>query len=330
MPLAETFRRQVDLLLRCVPYIARESCFALKGGTAINLFYRNLPRLSVDIDLTYVHVFPRAKSLGSIDKAMKRIAGRIDKGIKDARVTQTATDGTTTKLFVQERRTQIKIEVTPVMRGCAYEPETRAVTPAVEEAFGFAEMPVVSFADLYAGKIVAALDRQHPRDFFDVRQLMANEGITDEIRSAFIVYLICHHRPMAEVLSANPKDIRQRFETEFAGMTDEPVTLADLLATRDDLVRSIVGQMPDAHRQFLVSFERGAPDWELLGLPHAAKLPAVQWRQQNLDKITDSKRAELVVQLERVLELEATPSELMPAPKKSSPTKKAKRTRARK
>jgi predicted nucleotidyltransferase component of viral defense system len=57
MPLAENFRRQVDLLLRCVPFIARETCYALKGGTAINLFYRNLPRLSVDIDLTYAVIF---------------------------------------------------------------------------------------------------------------------------------------------------------------------------------------------------------------------------------------------------------------------------------
>jgi predicted nucleotidyltransferase component of viral defense system len=186
MSLAEAFRRQVDLLLRTIPFVAKETCFALKGGTAINLFVRDLPRLSVDIDLTYVHVFPRAKSLGAIDKAMKRIAGRIEAGIKGAFVTQSASDGVVTKLFIRERKVQIKIEVTPVMRGCAYEPELRGVTPAVEAAFGFAEMQVVSFADLYAGKIVAALDRQHPRDFFDVRQLMAAEGITDEIRG--------HHR----------------------------------------------------------------------------------------------------------------------------------------
>ncbi len=112
-----------------------------------------------------------------------------------------------TKLVVREAGVQNKIEVTPVLRGCAYDPQVRGVTPAVEEAFGFAEMPVVSFADLYAGKIVAALDRQHPRDLFDVRLPMANEGITDEIRAAFIVYLLRDHRPMAEVLGARPKDI---------------------------------------------------------------------------------------------------------------------------
>jgi predicted nucleotidyltransferase component of viral defense system len=329
MPVAENFRRQVDLLLRTVPFIAKETCFALKGGTAINLFFRDLPRLSVDIDLTYVHVFPRAKSLGAIDKAMKRIAGRVEKGIKGARVTQTTTDGTVTKLFIQERRVQIKVEVTPVMRGSAYEPEVRGVTPAVEEAFGFAEMPVVSFADLYAGKIVAALDRQHPRDFFDVRQLLANEGVTEEIRAAFIVYLLCHHRPMAEVLAAPPKDIRQKFEAEFVGMTDEEVTFDDLVATRTSLVRAIVGEMPDAHRRFLVSFERGVPAWGLLGLRRIEKLPAIQWRQQNLDKITKNKRAELVAQLERVLGFDVTPAQLTLIPEKSALTKKARRSRTK-
>lgn len=327
MPLAENFRRQVELLLRCVPFIAKETCFALKGGTAINLFFRDLPRLSVDIDLTYVHVFPRAKSLGAIDKAMKRIAGRIEKGIKGARVTQTTAEGTVTKLFIQVGRVQVKVEVTPVMRGSAYEPETRSVTPAVEDAFGFAEMPVVSFADLYAGKIVAALDRQHPRDFFDVRQLLANEGITDEIRAAFIVYLLCHHRPMAEVLASPPRDIRQKYGAEFVGMTEEDVSLDDLIAARTALVQGIVGEMPAAHRRFLASFERGEPEWDLLGLPKVDKLPAIQWRLQNLDKITKNKRAELVAQLEQVLGLDVTPAQLTLMPEKSAPTKKRSRTR---
>ena len=330
MALAESFRRQVDLLLRTIPFIAKETCFALKGGTAINLFHRDLPRLSVDIDLTYVHVFPRAKSLGAIDKAMKRIAGRIEKGIKGSRVTQAVHENTVTKLFVRERGVQIKIEVTPVMRGSAYEPELRGVTPAVEEEFGFAEMPVVSFADLYAGKIVAALDRQHPRDFFDVRQLMANEGITDDIRSAFIVYLLSHHRPMAEVLGARPKDIRHTFEGEFLGMTIEPVALDELVAARTTLVDTIVANMPDQHRRFLVSFERGEPDWDLLGLPRVDRLPAIQWRQQNLDKITRNKRADLVAQLERVLGLDVTPAQLTLVSEKGKSSKRRPRKRSTK
>jgi hypothetical protein len=82
MAFSENYRRQVALLLRTIPYVAKEKCFALKGGTAINLFVRDMPRLSVDIDLTYVPVYNRSKSLGAIDKAMKRIAGKVEKGLK--------------------------------------------------------------------------------------------------------------------------------------------------------------------------------------------------------------------------------------------------------
>ena len=69
------------------------------------------------------------------------------------------------KHFVELDGVQIKIEVTPVLRGCVYDPEKRPVSETVEAAFGFAEIQIVSFADLYGGKLVAALDRQHPRSF---------------------------------------------------------------------------------------------------------------------------------------------------------------------
>ena len=156
---------------------------------------------------------------------------------------------------------------------------------AVEDAFGFAEIPVVSFADLYGGKIVAALDRQHPRDLFDVRDLLANEGIDDALRKAFIVYLLSHDRPMSEVLAPTRKDISDEFLRGFEGMTEQPVSLDELIAAREALIADIVGKMPNSHRRFLVSFERGEPDWALLGVRGAAELPAVKWRQQNLDKL---------------------------------------------
>jgi predicted nucleotidyltransferase component of viral defense system len=180
MPLPEQYRHQVALLIETIPFVAAEPDFALKGGTAINLFHRDMPRLSVDIDLTYVPVAPRPESLAAIDAAMKRMAAAIRKGLPGARVTEVinAREKIVTKLTVQKGDAQIKIEVTPVIRGCVFEPELREVSPSVEETFGFAQMKVVSFADLYAGKLVAALDRQHPRDLFDVRDLLANEGIS--------------------------------------------------------------------------------------------------------------------------------------------------------
>ena len=171
MAFVDTYRQQVALLIRVLPFVAEERAFALKGGTAINLFVRDMPRLSVDIDLTYLPVQDRTTSLAAINAAMLRIKKRIERGIPGAKVnaSRSADENVVTKLIVRASGVQIKIEVTPVLRGTVYDPVMTGVVPAVETAFGFAEIQVVSFADLYGGKIVAAFDRQHPRDLFDVR-----------------------------------------------------------------------------------------------------------------------------------------------------------------
>lgn len=301
MPFADLYRRQAALLVRVLPYVAEEKAFALKGGTAINLFVRNMPRLSVDIDLTYLPIEARPASLAAIDAALRRIAERVKKNIRGAQITEARFEGRVTKLVIRAEGVQIKIDVTPVMRGCVFEAELRSVAEAVEDAFGFAEMQLVSFADLYAGKAVAALDRQHPRDLFDARDLLANEGIDDALRQAFVAYMLSHDRPMFEVLAPTRKDITDIFARDFEGMTGEPVAIEELVAAREALIEGIVGDMPEGHRRFLISFEKGEPDWDLLGLPNIAELPAVKWRQINLNKIDKDKRAALVADLEKVL-----------------------------
>ena len=304
MPFSDLYRRQVALLLRTLPYVAEEDEFALKGGTAINLFIRDMPRLSVDIDLTFLPISSRPDSLAAIEAAMKRIATRLRSGIPSAHVNETPLhrEGAVNKLVVRADGVQIKVEVTPVMRGCVYEPEIRTVSPAVEDTIGFAEIRVVSFADLYGGKIVAALDRQHPRDLFDVRDLLAGEGIDDDLRVAFIAYLLSHNRPMSEVIAPTFKDITEEYERGFQGMTEAPVPLEALLEAREALVVDVVDKMPDNHRQFLVMFESGDPDWSLLPLDGLANLPAVRWRQQNLDKLDADARGALVARLDHVLQ----------------------------
>jgi predicted nucleotidyltransferase component of viral defense system len=303
MPVDEGYRKQVALLIKTVPLVASETAFALKGGTAINLFFRDMPRLSVDIDLTYLPVADRESSLKEIEAALRRIAKQIERGIPGAGVSASAPKGEKyiTKLVVRADDAQIKIEVTPVLRGCAFEPAVRSVSARVEEEFGFAEMPVVSFADLYAGKIVAALDRQHPRDLFDVRDLLAHEGIDDNLRKAFIVYLLSHHRPMAEVLAPARRDISAEYKRGFEGMVDTPVMLDELLRAREDLTSEIVGKMPEKHRRFLISIKRGEPDWTLLDLPGVKDLPAVRWKLENLAKLNSEKRAQLLAGLNEAL-----------------------------
>ena len=303
MPFNDQYRRQAALLVRVLPFIAEESCFALKGGTAINLFVRDMPRLSIDIDLTYLPMADRESSLRDISAAMQRIATSITEGLSGSRVQESTLHGeqAVNKLVVRDQRVQIKVEVTPVLRGCVYAPVMRTVSPRVEEAFGFAENQVMSFADLYAGKIVAAFDRQHPRDLFDVRDLMANEGIDDDLRKAFVVYLLSHDRPLAEVLAPTRRDISQEFERGFSGMTEDPVTLDELINVRDRLISAVVEKMPQSHRDLLLSFERGEPDWSLLGVGGIENLPAVRWRLENLARLNEPQRRRLFEALKEAL-----------------------------
>ena len=288
--------------MRLIPIVARETCFALKGGTAINLFVRNLPRLSVDIDLMYLPVNERPEALADIDAAMKRIKAVAFAELPNVRVTENVHDGAILRLLVMAEGTQVKIEVSPVLRGVVHEPATLPVTEAVEEVFGFAETSVVSFEDLFAGKLVAALDRQHPRDLFDVRGLLANEGLSADLREAFIVYLLSHNRPMGEVLSGRVKDLANEYRNGFDGMTDEVVAIEDLIKTQDEMIDALIGNMPEHHREFLIGFERGEPEWSLLKIDRLADLPAVRWRQRNLDKLKPEQRTALVELLQSSLQ----------------------------
>ena len=303
MTISKAYQQQAALLLQCLPFVAQEDCFALKGGTAINFFIRDLPRLSVDIDLAYLPVQPRPESLQQIDEAMGRIALRIREALPEAAITSTrlTKENAVVKLLIRSSETQIKIEVTPVLRGCVFEPEIMDVSPTVEDTFGFAQIQVVSFSDLYAGKFVAALDRQHPRDLFDVREFLSASEIDDALRRAFIVYMISHNRPMSEVLRPTLKDISDEYERGFVGMTTVPVALDDLLEARNRLISVLVDHMPEEHREFLIGFEEGAPNWQLLDIPDVENLPAIRWRQQNLDKLDANQGAALVNELKKTL-----------------------------
>jgi predicted nucleotidyltransferase component of viral defense system len=295
--------RQVALLVRALPDIAKQKCFALKGGTAINLFVRRLPRLSVDIDLVYLPLSGRDEALSEIRQAL----GHIERDLK-ARIPGLGIQATNPKTTDSQRLTlrhggsQIKIELSPVLRGTVWPVRDLAVCSEVEETFGFAEMPVVSFNDLYAGKICAALDRQHPRDLFDIKLLLENEGIDRDLLKTFLVYLISHGRPMSELLSPARKDIRAVYEAEFKDMTSEPVALDDLLEARETLVKTLRSALTDDDRKFLLSMKSREPDWSLLDLKGVEALPAVRWKLQNLGKMNAAKHEEAFGQLAKVLE----------------------------
>lgn len=282
----ERYTAQVDLLVRALPLVAQEKAFALKGGTAINLFYRDMPRLSVDIDLTYLPLDPRPQALANIDTAFDRIVVATKAAGIDAQRVAGGGNGDT-RLLLRRHPAGVKVEVSPVTRGTVFEPELRTVTEAVEDAFGFAEIAVVSFEDLFAGKICAALDRQHPRDLFDVKLLYENEGITDALFRTVLVYLACSPRPLHELVLPNRLDIARAFASDFEGMTIDPVPLDALLATREQLILDIQSRMKGPAGDFLRSVHAGAPDYGLIGLPQAEALPAIQWKLINLQRLKD-------------------------------------------
>lgn len=213
-----------------------------------------------------------------------------------------ATQTTINKLIIRTRdQVQIKVEVTPVLRGCVYPPVVMPIVEKAENLFGFAQINTLSFEDLYAGKIAAALDRQHPRDLFDVVQLFANEGLTDRLRTALIVYLVSHDTSPHALLNPKLADIEQDYEQNFAGMTDNNIGLNALLDVRLKLIREVVGGMPTHHKEFLLSFYARQPKWDLLDINEVSQLPAVRWREANLDKAGKGTQEELVRKLEKVL-----------------------------
>lgn len=301
------FSDQVRLLVSVLPHVAKESCFALKGGTAINLFIRDMPRLSVDIDLAYLPIQERNESLEAIDAAMRRIALHVESHIAGVEVTPLSLPQTDIciRLHVKRGTTMIKVEITPVLRGSINEAKVCTLSSRTEAAFGSAQMQLLSFNDLYGGKLCAALDRQHPRDLFDVHHLLNNEGISEELKNTFLVYLMSHNRPISELLDPKLKDIEATYEQEFKGMTHDPVGLDLLLDTRVEMIRALHDRINDHDREFLLSFKRGAANWDQFAYPNAMHLPAVRWKQHNLASMSAVKRKEALKKLKAVLAKDA-------------------------
>lgn len=274
------------LLTQVAPLVFVDDTFALKGGTAINLFVRDMPRLSVDLDLILPdHTLSREQALQTINERIRTAAERLNRqGLQTHSVT--AADAGETKLLVRRARIEVKVEVNFVMRGTVFPVSTASLVPKARAALlADLEIPVVSLEDMYGGKLVAALDRQHPRDLFDVLQLFTHEGITPAIRRAFVVYLAGHNRPVHEVLSPQLRNIEYDYEHGFEGMTEEPVRLADLLDTRARLVEELRDGLDADERRFLTSIVANQPDWSALGIPHLQHLPAIRWKLQNLETL---------------------------------------------
>ena len=277
------YKQQVSLLLQVLPEVAKESVFALHGGTAINLFIRDMPRLSVDIDLTYVLIEDRQTSFKNIIESLNHLKTKLEKILPEARITL---NDETLKLQITTAKAQIKLEVNQINRGVIYDTVLLPLCKKAQEEFdAFCVASVVPLGQLYGGKICAALDRQHPRDLFDIKYLLENEGFTEEIKKGFLLFLLSSKRPIHEMLHPNFIYQRESMINQFEGMSTESFTYEEFEQTREELGSIIQKNLTGKDKQFLLSFGNGTPEWDIYDFE---RFPGVQWKLQNLINLKNS------------------------------------------
>lgn len=293
----ENYKKQVSLLLEVLPFVAEEENLALHGGTAINLFVRNMPRLSVDVDLTYIPVEDRDTSLRNIAVILERIQARLESRMEGVSVEPRVNIG---KLFISKDNALVKLEVNLVGRGTYKEPEKIILCERTQEEFDvFVEMKMVPMEQLYGGKICAAIDRQHPRDLFDIKYLLENEGFTEKLKAGFIYCLLGSERPIYEMLNPHRLNQQEALLNQFDGMTSDPFTYEDYERTKEKLIGLIQGSLTQEDKKFLIEFKELRPDWSIY--PYE-QYPSIRWKLVNLQKLKDKNPNKYNEQLNRLKE----------------------------
>ena len=298
----DTYKKQVLLLLDILPEVAKEDVFALHGGTAINLFCLNMPRLSVDIDLTYIPASEsRDTDLQNIRLALEKVKDRLRKQIPNIGFTDPVRAEEELKLICTTPEAMVKIEVNQINRGIIAETELKILCDKAQEIFDkFCEVRTVSQKQLWGGKIIAALDRQHPRDLFDIRNMINEIGYSTEIKEGFIFFLLCSKRPMQELLNPHPIDQSAVFESQFKGMTDNSFGAHEFENTRELLIKTINESLTDEDKEFLLTFSKGEPDWTKVNY---SKFPAIRWKLLNIRKLKDNNPSKYAEQVDAVRQI---------------------------
>ncbi|MCA6070392.1 MAG: nucleotidyl transferase AbiEii/AbiGii toxin family protein [Endomicrobium sp.] len=271
-------------------------------------FVRDLPRVSVDIDLAYVGFEKREIAFKNIDDALLRISNKLNKiSIKSTIIT--CYDGIK-KILCSFGLAEIKIETNYNARGCIYEPVFMPINHKIVEGYGvFLDFRILSVAELYGGKIHAAINRQHPRDLFDIKILLQNEAITPEIKSAFIYTILIDSGAHYELLNPTVKNQQSAFEKYFNGMSELPFTHQDHEETLKKLIETIHHSLTEKDKAFILNFYSLNPNWELVNIPNLQKLPAVQWKilnLQNLQKMNKTKFNEQLFKIQQAFDIHAS------------------------
>ena len=280
------YHKQVALLISVIPEIALDLRFALHGGTAINLFHRDMPRLSVDVDLTYIPIEDRETSFTNISVALTNIKSTIEKRLQGSRVEHKVE---LHKLLVSHNDAIIKIEVSQIVRGALGAVTEKMLCKKAQEKFDtFCSINIVPNGQLYGGKVCAAMDRQHPRDIFDVKHLMQREGFTKEIKEGFLFRLLSSDRSIQDVLFPNLQDQRLAMSNQFSGMSEEDFSYEEYEFVRATMIKTVQASITAADTLFILGFKDVIPDWSIYNFE---AYPSIKWKLQNLEKIKASNPA---------------------------------------
>ena len=279
----DIYRRQVALLIRIMPSVYRIKDFAVHGGTAINLFYKNMPRYSVDIDLTYIPITDRRTSIDVINTHLTQLKQMIERTVPGIKVVHKPD---VLKLQCSYEGAMVKIEVNGTKRGIIGATGDHMLCARAQNEFQMGcKARIVSFSQLYGGKITAALSRQHPRDLFDCKYMEIDNF--KDVKDGFMLCLLGSDKPIIESLRPNSIDQTEALEKQFAGMSDVPFSYADYEDARINLVKMVNDNLDSADKDFLLSFEVGNPIWNLCCAGDLSAYPSIRWKQQNIIKLKE-------------------------------------------
>jgi predicted nucleotidyltransferase component of viral defense system len=274
----DQYKKQVALLIKILPSVYQIEEFAVHGGTAINLFHKNMPRYSIDIDLTYIPLKDREESLNEINIRLLELKQQIEKTIPGIKITHKPA---VWKLLCVKDGDAVKIEVNGAKRGIIGNTEEKTLSPKAQKEFNMGCIArIVPFTQLYGGKIAAALSRQHPRDLFDCKYMDVESF--DEIKAGLMFCLLGSDKPILESLQPNPVNQEEALKNQFEGMSDIIFSYSDFEAARKDLIEKVNELLTEEDNKFLISFEDGHPEWEKCCAGNLSKYPSVQWKLLNI------------------------------------------------
>lgn len=288
-------------MLRLLPEIARDKDFALHGGTAINLFYYDMPRLSVDVDLTFIPFGDRKKDIKCIRLKLLELSACIKRSLPHVAIKEPVSEEDELKLYCTFEGSLVKIEVNTINRGVFGDVKILPLSNMAQKEFkSYCEMQIVPIAQLLGGKIVAALDRQHPRDLFDVRKILASPGYSDDIHKGFMFCLLSSKRPFHEILK--PGDVNQMavMESQFSGMTDEDFSYNTYENVKRKLLKKVIAHLSEHDKALLTSFTSGDPVWPEKDL---SCFPGIRWKLLNIRKLKTSNKIKYQHQLDQLAQI---------------------------